>query len=89
MVNKKTAQILKYDVVFEEADEGGYTVYAPSLPGCVSEGDNFEEAKENITEAITAYLESLAKDHEDITNASKNFFIGTVEIPLSKLSFPR
>jgi len=59
-------KILKYDVVFEEQPEGGYTVTVPSLPGCISEGDTFEEAKTNIAEAITAYLESLAKDGEDI-----------------------
>ena len=86
MLDKKTTRILKYDIVFEEAEEGGYTVYVPSLPGCISEGDSFEEAKKNITEAISAYLESLAKDHEEISQESKNFFIGTIEIPVSKLS---
>ena len=55
-------KILKYDVIFEEQPEGGYSVTVPSLPGCISEGDTFEEAKGNIAEAITAYLESLAKD---------------------------
>jgi len=89
MVNKKTSRILKYDVIFEEAEEGGYTVYVPSLLGCVSEGDTFEEAKKNITEAIGAYLESLSKDKKEIINSSKTFFIGTVEIPFSKLSFSR
>lgn len=87
MKTRKKSKILKYDVVFEEAEEGGYTVCAPSLPGCISEGDTFEEAKTNITEAITAYLGSLAKDKEEIEIESKNHFIGTVEIPLSKLSF--
>lgn len=56
---KKSKKILKYDAVFEEAEEGGYTVYVPALPGCISEGDTFEEAKKNIAEAITAHLESL------------------------------
>ncbi len=49
MVNRNSI-ILKYDVVFEEAAEGGYTAYVPSLPGCISEGDTFEEAKSNIAE---------------------------------------
>ncbi|MBI5970686.1 MAG: type II toxin-antitoxin system HicB family antitoxin [Deltaproteobacteria bacterium] len=30
----------------------GFTVYAPSLPGCISEGDTAEEAMTNIREAI-------------------------------------
>ena len=48
---------MRLKVVFEPSDEGGYTVYIPSLPGCVSEGDTLEEARENIREAIGLYLE--------------------------------
>jgi predicted RNase H-like HicB family nuclease len=44
-------------VVFEPSDEGGYTVYVPALPGCVSEGDTLDEARQNIREAIELYLE--------------------------------
>ena len=72
--------VLKYDVVFEEQEVGGYTVTVPSLPGCISEGDTFEEAKTNIAEAITAYLESLAKDGEKISQADTNIFIGQVSV---------
>lgn len=89
MRKPKSRKILKYDVIFEEAEEGGYTVYVPTLPGCISEGDTFEEAKKNIAEAITAYLESLAKDGQKVLDEERNFFIGKVEIPLSKLSFAR
>ncbi|OGK21584.1 hypothetical protein A3C23_01735 [Candidatus Roizmanbacteria bacterium RIFCSPHIGHO2_02_FULL_37_13b] len=86
-IQKTKEKILKYDVVFEEAEEGGYTAHVPTLPGCISEGDCFEKAKENITEAITAYLESLAKDNADISFSQGNFVVSSVEIPLSKLSF--
>lgn len=88
MKDQKTKEkILKYDVVFEEAEEGGYMVFVPALLGCISEGDNFEEAKENITEAIAAYLESIAKDDDKLHFSQRNFFIGSVEVPMSKLSF--
>ena len=33
---------MKLKTVFELAKEGGYTVYVPSLPGCISEGDTYE-----------------------------------------------
>ena len=46
-----------YTVVFSVAEEGGYTATVPALPGCISEGDTFEEAKKNIAEAIELYLE--------------------------------
>ncbi|MDO8750618.1 MAG: type II toxin-antitoxin system HicB family antitoxin [Dehalococcoidia bacterium] len=49
---------MTYDVVLEPSDEGGYTVYVPSLRGCVSEGDTEEEALENIRDAIGLWLDS-------------------------------
>ena len=51
-----------YKVIFEEQEEGGYTVTVPALPGCISEGDTYESALRNIREAIDLYLESLSAD---------------------------
>ena len=48
---------MKLRVILEPSDEGGYTVYVPSLPGCISEGENVDEALANIQEAIELYLE--------------------------------
>jgi predicted RNase H-like HicB family nuclease len=53
---------MKLKVVLEPSDEGGYTVYVPSLPGCISEGDTIEEALANIREAIELYLEPTEDD---------------------------
>ena len=53
---------MKLQVVLELSDEGGYTVYVPALPGCISEGENVDEALENIKEAIELYLEPVATD---------------------------
>jgi predicted RNase H-like HicB family nuclease len=46
-------------VVFEPLDDGGFTVYVPALPGCVSEGDTLDEARRNVREAIELYLERI------------------------------
>jgi len=48
---------MKLKVVLEPSDEGGYTVYVPSLPGCISQGETKAEALKNIKEAIELYLE--------------------------------
>ena len=48
---------MKLIVILEPQEEGGYTVYAPSLPGCISQGETREEAIKNIKEAIELYLE--------------------------------
>jgi len=53
---------MRLKVVLEPSDEGGYTVYAPSLPGCISEGDTLDEALRNIREAIGLYLEPVDDD---------------------------
>jgi predicted RNase H-like HicB family nuclease len=54
---------MKLQVVLEPSEEGGYTVYVPSLPGCISEGDTREEALTNIREAIELYLEPVEDDY--------------------------
>lgn len=50
---------LKYTVLIEANEEGGYTITVPSLPGCVTQGDTLEEAIENVREAIAGYIETL------------------------------
>lgn len=45
-------------VILEPQENGGFTVYVPSLPGCVSQGDSKEEALKNIKEAIELHLEA-------------------------------
>lgn len=73
-------KVLKYDVIFEEQSVSGYTVTVPSLPGCISEGDTFEEAKENISDAIKLFLEDLAADGEEIPEGDSKTFIAPVSI---------
>jgi Uncharacterized conserved protein, COG1598 len=43
---------MKLKVVLEPSEDGGYTLYVPSLPACISEGDTIEEALAYIREAI-------------------------------------
>ena len=52
---------MKYRIVLEPQPDGGYTAYVPSLPGCISEGDDRNQAVANIREAIAVYRESLAE----------------------------
>jgi predicted RNase H-like HicB family nuclease len=59
-------KIYQFTAVFEKNEDGSYTVTVPSLSGCISEGDTFDEALKNIKEAITLYLEVMKKDKEKI-----------------------
>jgi len=49
----------KYTILLEKNEEGGYTVSVPSLPGCITQGDTWEEAINNAKEAIMGYIETL------------------------------
>ena len=51
-----------FTVLFEPAEEGGYVVTCPALPGLVTEGDTLEEARDRAADAIRGYLESRCKD---------------------------
>ena len=55
-----------FTVIFTPAEEGGYIVTCPALPGLVTEGDNLREARKMAREAITGYLEVLIKHGQPI-----------------------
>jgi len=52
---------MDFDIVLERQEEGGYTVYVPALPGCISQGETKAQATKNIKEAISLYLEEMNK----------------------------
>lgn len=60
------SMVLSYKVVFEPAEEGGYTAYVPSRPGCISEGETYEEALKNIKEAIKGWIDVSMKFGDEI-----------------------
>ena len=70
---------LRYPVLLEACEEGGYTVSCPALPGCISEGDSYEEALENIKDAIRVYLRGLAKEMEQL-GRRQNFRVAEVTL---------
>jgi len=53
---------MKYTVILEPQDEGGYTVRCLELPGAISQGETKEEALANIKEAIGLVIEVLSYD---------------------------
>ena len=61
---------MNFKVVLQEAEEGGYVVSCPALPGCHSQGDDVEEALRNIKEAIVGCLESLAEERTRLMASS-------------------
>jgi predicted RNase H-like HicB family nuclease len=57
-------QEASYTAVFEAAEEGGFVVTFPAIPGLATQGETLEEAKRMASDCLRAYLESLALDGE-------------------------
>jgi predicted RNase H-like HicB family nuclease len=55
---------MKFIVVLDPAEEGGFNVSIPALDGCFTQGENKEDAMENAREAILCYLEGMEKINE-------------------------
>jgi predicted RNase H-like HicB family nuclease len=47
---------MKIKVVIHEAEEGGYWAEVPSIPGCATQGETFDELLSNIYEAVEGCL---------------------------------
>lgn len=58
--------IMKYRILLEQDEDGGFVVEVPALPGCISQGNTRAEAVENVKDAIRGYLESLEKEGEPV-----------------------
>ncbi len=55
---------MKLKVLIHEAEEGGYWAEVPAIPGCVTQGETFEELLSNLYEAV----EGCLSVHEDCRN---------------------
>ena len=66
-------KLLNYRVLFRKEPEGGYTVTVPSLPGCVTYGENIENGVAMVKEAIELYVTSLRDRGEEIPTDDGTF----------------
>lgn len=61
---------LTYRVLLNREPEGGYTVTVPTLPGCITYGENIDKAIVMAKEAIELYIESLVAHNEPVPDES-------------------
>ena len=59
---------MKLKVIVHKAEEGGYWAEVPSIPGCATQGETFEELLSNIYEAVEACLSVEVKEVEITEN---------------------
>ncbi|MBI2911585.1 MAG: type II toxin-antitoxin system HicB family antitoxin [Chloroflexi bacterium] len=61
-------------VVLHKAEEGGYWLEVPALPGCYSQGETVDEALANVREAIELYLDTLSEKGEVLPKDADTVF---------------
>ena len=59
-----------YRALLESAGNGSWGVIFPELPGCVSHGDDADQAARTAAESLALHLEGLAEDGEPIPDAA-------------------
>lgn len=64
--SSKKQKIYNYIAVFDAAEEGGFNVSFPTLPGCVTFGRTFEDAQDKAKEVLGVWLEELTSKGDDI-----------------------
>lgn len=57
---------LTYLAVFEPGEDGSFGVYFPDLPGCISLGDNLQQARQMAVEAANLHIYGLEQDGDTI-----------------------
>lgn len=82
-INNLRQKIYNYTVIFEPAKEGGYVVYVPSLPGCVTQGDNFEQAEAMAKDAIKGYLKVIKDLKEEIPVEPEKTIVSRIPVKVS------
>ena len=70
---------MEYTVIVHTADEGGYWVEVPALPGCFSQGETIDAALANVREAIELHIESLKEEGQDVPQ-DRGFVISRVAV---------
>lgn len=70
----------RYSVILIPAEEGGFTVLVPALPGCNSEGDTFEDALTNARDATRLYLQVMIDRGEEIPAESGAALVVPLEV---------
>ena len=71
---------MRFNIIMEPAEEGGYNVTVPALDGCFTQGDTEEEALDNAREAVLCYLEGLEKLNQ--IKAKPGFLLRELEVCL-------
>jgi len=70
---------MEYTILIHKAEEGGFWVEVPALPGCFSQGETVEETIKHVKEAIKLHISCLKEDKEEVP-VDDEFILSRVRI---------
>lgn len=74
-------EVLKNAVYKKGRDVRCVVGIAPNLPGCITQGENFEEARENLIDAIDLWITSALRDGETLPTVNGRVLVTSREHP--------
>ena len=74
-------RVLNYRVIIEQDEDGVFVASVPSLQGCYTEGDTFEEALDNAKDVIKLHL-GARKEHGLLPDDSQTKFVGVKNVSI-------
>jgi predicted RNase H-like HicB family nuclease len=77
---KSVVNTAVYSAVLNPSPGGGYEVSFPDFPGCVTFGENFEEALEKGTEVLSLWIEELEVQHQTIPHQAARPIIADIKV---------
>lgn len=75
-------EILNFTVIFEPAEEGGFVVHVPALPGCHTQGETLDEAYKMAQDAIFGYIKTLRELKEEVPKEAESSIIARIPVKL-------
>ena len=74
---------MKRIAVVLEPVHGGFSVYAPDVPGCVSFGENHAKALDNMREALEGHLASM-REHGEVMPEFDTSNVAVIELDTAR-----
>jgi predicted RNase H-like HicB family nuclease len=71
---------MEYTVILHDAEERGYWVEVPALPGCFSQGETVDETLANARDAISSHIEALREEKLPVPT-DEGFVLARVTVP--------
>lgn len=72
---------MTYKVFIKKGEDGKFVASVPSLPGCYSQGETIDQARENIEEAVKGYLKVVKKYGDKISSDDTQTLETTLYVP--------